>query len=83
MSYEETEGIGTAREGKGVRGVEGQWAPTSVSAVTEVGVPGKGMPLMVDIQNWQGGHAGSGVHKHVYAMSCLSDVTRHICFLQD
>lgn len=35
MSFEETEGIGRARGGKGVRDVEGQWAPTSVPAVTE------------------------------------------------
>lgn len=27
MSFEETEGIGTAREGKALRGVEGQRAP--------------------------------------------------------
>lgn len=83
MSCEETEGIGTAGEGKGERGVEGQWAPASVSAVTEVGVLGKVMPLMMDIQNWQGGHVGDGVHKQVNAMSCLSDVIRHICSQQD
>lgn len=77
MSYEETEGIGKAREGKGVRGVEGQ------CLLSEVGVLGKVMPLMMDIQNWQGGHAGDGVHKQVYAMSCLSDVIRNICSLQD
>lgn len=66
-----------------MRGVEGQWAPTSASAVTELGVLAEVMSLMMDIQNWQGGHAGDGVHKQVYAMSCLSDVIRHICFLQD
>lgn len=79
MSCEETEGMGTAREGKGVRGVEGQWAPTSVSAATEAVALGKAM----DIQKWQGGHVGDGVHKQVYAMSCLSDVSRHICSQQD
>lgn len=46
------EGIGTAREGKGARGVEGQWAPTSVSAATEAVVLGKAMPLVMDIQKW-------------------------------
>ena len=69
MSCEEAEGIGTAREGKGVRGVEGQWAPTSVPAVTEVGVLGKVMPVMMDIRNWQGGQAGDGVHMICYVMS--------------
>lgn len=82
MSFEETEGIGTARQGKGVRDVEGQWAPTSVSAVTEA-VLGEAMPLVIDVQNWQGGQVGGGVDKQVYAMSCLSDVSRHICSQQD
>lgn len=78
MSSEEMEGTEKAREGKGVKGTEGQQAATSVFTVTEVGVFGKVMTLMMDIQNWQGGHAGDGVHKQVYAMSCLSDVIRHI-----
>lgn len=82
MSFEETEGVGAAREGKGVRGVEGQWAPTSVSAGTEA-VLGKVMPLVLDVQKWQGGHEGDGVHKQVCALSCLSDVSRHICSQQD
>lgn len=66
-----------------MRGVEGQWAPTLVCAFAEVGVLGKVMPLMMDIQNWQGGHAGDGVHKQVYAMSCLPDVIRHTCSQQE
>ena len=83
MTSEEMEGTEKAREGKGregkrVRGMEGQQAATSVLTVTEVSVFGKVMTLMMDIQNWQGGHAGDGVHKQVYAMSCLSDVIRYI-----
>lgn len=78
MSSEEMEGTEKAREGKGVRGMEGQQAATSVLAVTEVAVFGKVITLIMDIQNWQGGHVDDGVHKQVYAMSCLSDVIRHI-----
>lgn len=64
-----------------MRDVEGQWAPISVPAVTEAVVLGKAMPLVMDIQNWQGGHVGDGVHKqvlpchvcltsaHIYALS--------------
>lgn len=69
MPCEETEGTGTAREGKGVRGMEGQWAPNSVSTVTEVGILDRVVPLMMDNQNWQGEYVGDGVHKQVYAMS--------------
>lgn len=79
MSYEETEGIEKGR----LQGVEMQWEPTSASAVTDIGVLGKVMPLMRDTQNWRGGHAGDGVYKQVNAMSCLSDVVRHTCSQQD
>lgn len=48
-----------------------------MSAVTEA-VLGKVMPLLMDVQIWQGGHVGDGVHKQVYAMSCLSDVSTHM-----
>lgn len=74
MSCEAMEGIGTAREGKGVRGVGWERASTLLSALTEVGVLGKVMPVMM---------AKDVAHKQVYAMSCLSDVIRHICCLQD
>lgn len=56
---------------------------TLVSAVTEAVVLGEVMPLVRDVQNWQGGHVGDRVHKQVYALSCLSDVSRHICSQQD
>lgn len=82
MSFEERESIGTARGGKGARDVERQWALTSVPAVTEAAL-GEVMAVLMDVQNWQGGHVGDGAHKQVYAMSCLSDVSRHICSQQD
>lgn len=36
---------------------------TLVSAVTEAVVLGEVMPLVRDVQNWQGGHVGDRVHK--------------------
>lgn len=79
MSYKEMEATEKGRGRKGKRGVEGQQVLSSVLSVTEVSALGKVMPVMMDIKNWQGEHARDGkVYKQVYAMSCLSDVIRHI-----
>lgn len=84
MSCEEMEATEKDRERKGERGVEGQQVASSVLSVTEVSVLDKAMPVMMGIWNWQGEHARDReVYKQVYAMSCLSDVIRHIFSLQD
>lgn len=46
--------------------MEGQWAPTSVPAVTDRGCCSQlGDATVMGVQSWQGGHVGDGVHKQV------------------
>lgn len=73
MSFKETGGIGAAGEGKAVRVVEGQWAPTLVSAVTEAVVLGEVMPLGMDVQKGGVGLWGTGyTNRYMLCHVCLT-----------